>query len=126
MIRFTLCGTLHRGGLAAVLYELVQISGEGIIIDEKSIPVDEPVKGLCEVLGFDPCYLANEGKILIAAGADECDKILSILRSHPLGKKSELIGSIVDNQNGKVVLNTNSGGRRILDIPSGIQLPRIC
>jgi hydrogenase expression/formation protein HypE len=110
----------------AFLYELVQISAEGIIIDEKSIPVDEPVKGLCEVLGFDPLYLANEGKILIAAGADECDKILTILRSHPLGEKSELIGSIAANQKGKIVLNTNSGGRRILDIPSGIQLPRIC
>jgi hydrogenase expression/formation protein HypE len=117
---------LTRGGLAAVLYELVQLCPEGIVVDEISIPVDEPVKGLCEILGFDPFYLANEGKILIAAGEDEYQKILSILRSHPLGKKSAVIGTVVEYQKGKVVLNTFSGGRRILDIPSGIQLPRIC
>jgi len=117
---------LTRGGLAAVLYELVQISAEGIIIDEKSIPVDEPVKGLCEVLGFDPTFLANEGKILIVAGSDDYEKILTVLRSHPLGERSEVIGSVADGNKGKVVLNTSAGGRRIMDIPSGIQLPRIC
>jgi hydrogenase expression/formation protein HypE len=117
---------LTRGGLAAVLYELAQLSKKGMIIEESSIPVDEPVRGLCEVLGFDPCYLANEGKLLIVAGEDEFESILSTLRSHPLGRKSEVIGSVVDGQKGNVVLNTNNGGRRILDIPSGIQLPRIC
>jgi hydrogenase expression/formation protein HypE len=117
---------LTRGGLAAVLYELVQLCTEGIIVDEILIPVDEPVKGLCEILGFDPFYLANEGKILVVAGEDEYQEILSILRSHPLGKKSAVIGTVVEYQKGKVVLNTFSGGRRILDIPSGIQLPRIC
>lgn len=117
---------LTRGGLAAVLYELAQLSMTGIFVDEKSIPVDEPVKGLCEVLGFDPYYLANEGKILIVAGEDEHEMVLSVLRSHPLGKKSAVIGEIAESHKGKVVLNTAIGGSRILDIPSGIQLPRIC
>lgn len=117
---------LTRGGLAAVLYELSKLSNLGVAVDEASIPVDDPVKGLCEVLGFDPCYLANEGKILFVAGADESDKVLNILRSNPLGKRSSVIGEIVAVGNGTVVLNTVSGGKRILDIPSGIQLPRIC
>ena len=126
------CGQVHfmrdltRGGLAAVLYELSQLCHRGIIVEEASIPVDEPVKGLCEVLGFDPCYLANEGKVLIVAGEGEYEKVLSILRSQPLGEKSSVIGTVIDLWEGGVVMNTTSGGKRILDIPSGIQLPRIC
>jgi hydrogenase expression/formation protein HypE len=117
---------LTRGGLAAVLYELVQITMSGLLIDEVSVPVDDPVKGLCEVLGFDPFYLANEGKILIVAGEDEHEKILKILRSDPLGEKSALIGEVISEHKGDVVLKTFTGGKRILDIPSGVQLPRIC
>jgi hydrogenase expression/formation protein HypE len=117
---------LTRGGLSAVLYELAQLSGMGITIDEASVPVDDPVRGLCEVLGFDPLNLANEGKILIVAGTEEHEKILDILHSQPLGRKSGLIGEITDVNKGDVILNTFSGGKRILDIPSGVQLPRIC
>jgi hydrogenase expression/formation protein HypE len=117
---------LTRGGLSSVLYELSHLSGMGISIDETSVPVDDPVRGLCEVLGFDPFTLANEGKVLIVAGSEEHEKILNILRSHPLGRKSALIGEISDVKKGNVILNTFSGGQRILDIPSGIQLPRIC
>lgn len=117
---------LTRGGLAAVLYELVQITLSELIVDEASVPVDDPVRGLCEVLGFDPFYLANEGKILIVAGANEHEKILGILQSDPLGEKSAVIGEVTDVPKGNVILNTYSGGKRILDIPSGVQLPRIC
>ena len=117
---------LTRGGLAAVLYELVQISSSGLIVDEISVPVEDPVRGLCEVLGFDPFYLANEGKILIVAGENEYEKILKILRSHPFGEKAALIGEVTALHKGNVILNTTSGGERILDIPSGVQLPRIC
>jgi hydrogenase expression/formation protein HypE len=88
--------------------------------------VDEPVKGLCEMLGFDPLYLANEGKVLIVAGAGEENKVIEILRSDPLGKYSEIIGEIVKDKNELVVLNTSVGGRRIVDMPTGDQLPRIC
>jgi len=117
---------LTRGGLSAVLYELAQLSGMGITIDEASVPVDDPVRGLCEVLGFDPFNLANEGKVLIVAGRDEYEKILNILHSHPLGRKSALIGEVTDVNKGNIILNTSNGGKRILDIPYGVQLPRIC
>lgn len=117
---------ITRGGLAAVLYELAQLSELGITIDEKSVPVDDPVRGLCEVLGFEPFNLANEGKVLIVVGDKEHEKILRILRSDPLGDKSALIGEITDVKKGDVILNTFSGGKRFLEIPSGIQLPRIC
>ncbi|MEI8224662.1 MAG: hydrogenase expression/formation protein HypE [Bacteroidota bacterium] len=117
---------LTRGGLATVLNELAGMIGSGISIDEASVPVDDPVKGLCEMLGFDPLYLANEGKVLIVAGAGEETKVLDILRSDPLGKCSEIIGEIIPDKKKLVVLNTSVGGKRILDMPSGIQLPRIC
>ena len=117
---------LTRGGLAAVLNELTGMIKSGIILDENSVPVDEPVRGVCEMLGFDPLYLANEGKLLIVAGSGEAIKVLDILRSDPLGKQAEIIGEITDDKRNLVVLNTSVGGRRILDMPSGIQLPRIC
>jgi hydrogenase expression/formation protein HypE len=117
---------LTRGGLAAVLNELAQISGKGISVDEGLVPVDEPVKGLCEILGFDPFSLANEGKVLIVVGKENYEKALKILRLHPLGKGSAVIGEIVEEHKVKVVLNTTSGGRRILEMPSGTMLPRIC
>jgi hydrogenase expression/formation protein HypE len=117
---------LTRGGLSAVLFELSQLSGMGITVDEASVPVDDPVRGLCEVLGYDPFNLANEGKVLFVAGKDEQGKILDILQAHPLGRKSALIGEITDVNKGEVLLNTFTGGKRILDIPSGVQLPRIC
>jgi hydrogenase expression/formation protein HypE len=115
-----------RGGLATVLNELSGMIKWGILINEKSVPVDDPVKGLCEMLGFDPLYLANEGKVLIVVSAGEEEKALEVLRSDPLGKYSETIGEIIPDKDGTVVLNTSIGGKRILDMPSGYQLPRIC
>jgi hydrogenase expression/formation protein HypE len=117
---------LTRGGLATVLNELASIIKSGIVINEVSVPVDDPVKGLCEILGFDPFYLANEGKVLIIVGSGEETRVLNILRSDPLGKYSEIIGEITPDKKNLVVLNTSIGGRRILDMPSGLQLPRIC
>jgi hydrogenase expression/formation protein HypE len=78
------------------------------------------------MLGFDPLFLANEGKILIVAGAGDESKILEILRSDPLGKDSNIIGEIMEDRRSRVILNTMAGGKRILEMPSGIQLPRIC
>jgi hydrogenase expression/formation protein HypE len=117
---------LTRGGLATVLNEFAGMTGFGIRIEEISVPVDDPVKGLCEMLGFDPLYLANEGKVLMVVGAGEEAKVLDILRSDPLGKQSEVIGEIIPDKCNLVVLNTTAGGSRILDMPSGQQLPRIC
>jgi hydrogenase expression/formation protein HypE len=117
---------LTRGGLLMVLNELAQMIRSGIIINESSVPVEEPVKGLCEILGFDPFYLANEGKVLIVVSNKEHQKVLRIMHSSPLGEKAEVIGEVVDNNKNIVVLNTSVGGRRILNMPSGLQLPRIC
>jgi hydrogenase expression/formation protein HypE len=117
---------LTRGGLAAVLNELSAMTGTGIVINESSVPVDDPVKGLCEMLGFDPLYLANEGKVLIVVGFEEAEKVLEVLRTHPLGRQAAIIGEIVPEKKNIVIIHTLIGGKRILDMPSGQQLPRIC
>lgn len=117
---------LTRGGLAVVLNELSAMAGTGISIDEDSVPVDDAVRGLCEILGFDPLYLANEGKVLIVVGKNDCDRVYDILKKDPLGKGAAVIGEITGEKKGAVVLNTMIGGRRVLNIPSGLQLPRIC
>jgi hydrogenase expression/formation protein HypE len=117
---------LTRGGLATVLNELAEITGYGIHINEVSVPVDEPVKGLCEVLGFDPLYLANEGKVLMVVREGAGAKVLDILRAHPLGSQSQIIGEMVPDKKNFVIMRTSVGGQRILDMHSGEQLPRIC
>jgi hydrogenase expression/formation protein HypE len=117
---------LTRGGLAGVLNELVDMTGKGITINEQAVPVDEPVRGVCEMLGFDPLYLANEGKILLVVKAGSEKETLKILKSDPLGKDSAIIGEITPETRKKVILKTFAGGSRILDMPSGVQLPRIC
>jgi hydrogenase expression/formation protein HypE len=116
----------HQGGLASVLNEVAGISNAGMTVNEASIPLDEPVRGLCEILGFDPLYLANEGKFLLVADPSEEEKILGILRSDALGERSAVIGKVSHIKNDLVILNTSAGGRRILDMPSGMLLPRIC
>ena len=117
---------LTRGGLATILNELTGMTGKGIVVEESLIPVDEPVKGLCEILGFDPLYLANEGKVLFAVGSEDHKKVLEILHSHPLGSNSEVIGEIVPGNSNRVILKTFVGGKRILDMLSGMLIPRIC
>lgn len=115
-----------RGGVAAVLNELVQKKTFGIEIEESSIPVSEGVRGMCEILGYDPLFIANEGKVVLVSGQKECSKILNVMKEDKLGKKSRIIGEIVDDHHGKVVLKTMTGGKRIVDIMTGEQLPRIC
>jgi len=114
-----------RGGLAAVLTELAEKVSLGIKLEEKTIPLAENTRGLCEFLGFDPLHLANEGKVIIAAG-EGWKNILEVMKSHPLGKESKVIGTVTDKHPGRVVLETEIGGSRIIDIPAGMQLPRIC
>jgi len=117
---------LTRGGFATTLNELADIVKMGIEVEEKNILVEEPVQGLCEILGFDPLYLANEGKIIIVIGKNNYKDVLNILHDHPLGKQSRVVGEIVNDHPLEVVLNTNAGGKRMLDMLSGLQLPRIC
>jgi hydrogenase expression/formation protein HypE len=117
---------LTRGGLAAVLNELAEMTGTGITIEEASVPVDEPVRGLCEIMGFDPLSLANEGKLIIVVSAEQADNVAEIMRSDPAGQNASVIGVITDLRQGKVILESSSGGQRFLEMPSGLQLPRIC
>jgi hydrogenase expression/formation protein HypE len=117
---------LTRGGLAAVLNELAQMTGKGMTIDERSVPVDSVVRGLCETMGFDPLHLANEGKIAYVIGESDYMKALEVLRNHPLGSGSAVIGHITDVNPGSVRLITSAGGTRIMEPPSGMLIPRIC
>jgi hydrogenase expression/formation protein HypE len=117
---------LTRGGLAAVLNELAEMTRTGITVDEAAVPVDEPVRGLCEMLGFDPLSLANEGKLIIVASAERADNIVEIMRSDPSGTQAAVIGVITDSRPGRVILEGITGGERFLEMPSGLQLPRIC
>ncbi|NTW32671.1 MAG: hydrogenase expression/formation protein HypE [Bacteroidetes bacterium] len=115
-----------RGGVATVLCELAKKQNVGIEIFEASIPVQESVKGLCEIFGFDPLYMANEGKVVMVAGKNDADLILDVLKNHEFGKNTAIIGEIVETNKGLLIMNTEIGGRRIVDMLTGEQLPRIC
>ena len=115
-----------RGGLATVLNEIALSSDVGIEIFEKQTPIREEVKGFCEILGLDPLYLANEGKIVCVVPDDQTDAALGAMTSHPLGIGAVKIGHVSDQQAGRVVMQTVFGGRRIVDMLVGEQLPRIC
>lgn len=115
-----------RGGVATVLNELVEKTKLGIELDESVMPVTSGVKAMCELLGFDPLHIANEGKVLIVASEKDGNAILELLKKNELGLKSAIIGRVVSDHPGKVVLKNETGGRRIVDSLSGDQLPRIC
>ena len=116
-----------RGGIASVLNEIAASSQCGIEIIETSTPIRTEVKGFCEILGLDPLYLANEGKLVVIVPADESEAALAALRSHPLGADSADIGTILENGRvGRVYMKTSFGGKRIVDMLVGEQLPRIC
>ncbi|MBP1713012.1 MAG: hydrogenase expression/formation protein HypE [Deltaproteobacteria bacterium] len=115
-----------RGGLSTTLNELARQSQVAIWIEEGRIPVKEEVRGACELLGLDPFFLANEGKLIAIVAAEEAEKILAAMRAHPLGKDAALIGEVRKEPAGKVILRTSIGSNRILDMLVGEPLPRIC
>lgn len=115
-----------RGGISSALNEIAAQSRVGIVIDEKAIPVREEVKGACELLGLDPLYVANEGKLLAIVAPEVAGAILSAMRAHPLGRQAQIIGTVTDAEPGMVLLRTAIGGTRIVDMLAGDQLPRIC
>lgn len=115
-----------RGGVATVLAELAESKSWGIHIMESQIKVRENVRGLCEILGFDPLYVANEGKVIMVVPSQEAEAILKILHNHKYGKEATPIGEITKDHHGKAVLTTEIGGKRIIDMLAGEQLPRIC
>jgi len=115
-----------RGGVATVLNELTAKIPYGIEIEEDAIPVSRGVRAMCELLGFDPLYIANEGKVILVVPEQESSLVLEIMRRNILGRESSIIGRVVQDHPGKVVLKTTTGGKRIVDVLTGDQLPRIC
>lgn len=115
-----------RGGVATALNELAQRSKVGIVVRESSIPVREPVRGVCELLGLDPLYVANEGKLLAVVPQGDAARVLEVMRAQPEGREACVVGEVVDDRARLVVLETAVGGRRIVDMLQGEQLPRIC
>lgn len=116
-----------RGGIASVLNEIAESSEVGIEIDEERTPIRTEVKGFCEILGLDPLYLANEGKIIVVVPEEETEAALAAMRDHKYGKDSTAVGQILkDGRAGRVHMQTAFGGKRIVDMLIGEQLPRIC
>ena len=97
-----------------------------LVVVEENIPIADEVKGACEILGLDPLYVANEGKLLAFVHPDHAEKVLQAMRSHPLGKDARMIGEVVAEPAGAVLMKTRIGGTRVVDMLSGEQLPRIC
>ena len=115
-----------RGGAGTALNEIAEKSKMGIRIFEEQIPLKNEVAATCELLGFDPLYLANEGKLLAFVSAPDADAVLAAIRQNPFGKDATIIGQVVDDHQGQVIMETRIGGSRIVDMLAGEQLPRIC
>lgn len=115
-----------RGGLATTLNELAQQSGVGMKLRESEIPVDPAVTAACELLGLDPLYVANEGKLVCICDAEDAQQLLAVMQAHPLGRKSAMIGEVLEDRHGFVQMETGFGGSRVVDWLAGEQLPRIC
>ena len=115
-----------RGGIASALNEIAESANVGMLIYEEKIPIDEAVSGACEILGFDPLYVANEGKLLAFVSPEAAEKVLAATRLHPLGKDAAIIGEVTDEHPKTVLMRSRIGGTRVVDMLSGEQLPRIC
>ena len=115
-----------RGGVATTLKEIAVQSGVTITLHEESLPVNPGVKGVCSILGLDPLYVANEGKLLALVAPELAQEALSIMRRHPLGKDAAIIGEVTESSTGRVLMETLVGGVRGVDMLAGEQLPRIC
>jgi hydrogenase expression/formation protein HypE len=115
-----------RGGLATTLVEIAAQSGIGVALEESAIPVHGPVRAACEILGFDPLYVANEGKLVAFVAERDAQNILAAMRNHPYGAEAAMIGRVTDELHHRVLVHTAIGGTRIVDMLPGEMLPRIC
>ena len=115
-----------RGGVATTIKEIAQQSAVSITLSEESLPVDPAVRGVCSILGLDPLFVANEGKLLAFVAAEAAERVLASIRQHPLGAKAAIIGFVSDGEAGRVRMETAIGGTRAVEMLAGEQLPRIC
>jgi len=115
-----------RGGVGATLNEIAKAAGVGISLTERSFPIPGDVRDACGLLGLDPLYVANEGKLIAFVAAQDADRVLAAMHAHPYGGRAAVIGSCVTEHPGMVVARTALGGTRVVDLPIGEQLPRIC
>lgn len=115
-----------RGGVATVLNEMAALSKVGMVLREKDLPVRDAVRGACEMLGLDPLYVANEGKLVAIVAPEIAQSVLTAMQRHPLGTDSRIIGEVVEQPAGMVLMKTSVGGTRVVDVLFGEQLPRIC
>ena len=115
-----------RGGVASTLNEIASSSKVGIRIEENKIPMIREVKGACEMLGLDPLYVANEGKLIAIVNGDDAESIVEKMRKNPLGREAVIIGEVIGDHPGIVFMKTKIGGTRVVDMLTGEQLPRIC
>lgn len=115
-----------RGGLATTLNEIASMSDVGMLVEESKIPIRESVRGISELLGLDPLYLANEGKLIAICPPEAENSLLKVMRGHPLGREAQVIGRVTEENRKRVILHTLIGGHRILDMLTGSQYPRIC
>jgi hydrogenase expression/formation protein HypE len=115
-----------RGGVASALNEIAETAHVGMTLQESTIPIQDEVRGACELLGLDPLYVANEGKLIAIVNAEAADSVLEAMRRHPLGRNAAIIGTVTADHPGHVFLRSRIGGLRVVDMLSGEQLPRIC
>jgi hydrogenase expression/formation protein HypE len=115
-----------RGGVASSLNEIARAAQVGIVLEERKLPVPSEVRAACEILGMDPLYVANEGKLLAIVPAHTAEALLETMHAHPLGRQATIIGRVTDEHRGMVVARTGIGGTRVVDMQVGEQLPRIC
>ena len=115
-----------RGGVATTLKEIALQSQVSLCLDEEALPLKDPVRGVCALLGLDPLYVANEGKLLVLVAAEAAERVLEQMRRHPLGREAAIIGEVTATDAGRVEMETLVGGRRAVEMLSGEQLPRIC
>lgn len=115
-----------RGGLASALNEIAMQSGVGILLQEDGIPVHPSVQAACEMLGFDPLYVANEGKLVVIVAAEDADAVLAVMRANPYGQQACVIGQVQESPAGRVLMRTVLGSTRVVDVLTGELLPRIC
>lgn len=115
-----------RGGLATALVEICEDFRVTVQLDEAALPVRREVRGACDIFGFDPLYLANEGKVVLIVAQEDEEKVVKLLRGHPLGREAAVIGRVTGREQGRLLLRSTLGSTRRLSRMSGMMLPRIC